>query len=553
MSKNASIDGFIPRRRVGNDAPFQGGLRPSMSNGLQPHTVVAKRREVATLAPHETVAKETTATGATGLSRQDIDQSLGTIDSTPRTEHKPRGKKRLQLGSKKRVIKWAALAIVLVLVGFGSYTGWKLLRASGNVFKGNILGLVQHQPLKEDGNGRSNIIVFGTSEDDAGHDGAYLTDSMMVVSIDQKNHNMYTFNVPRDLWVKYGRSCDAGNEGKINAVYVCYSNNAQDEDAGSAAVRDAVSKVTGLDIQYSVHVNYTVLKDAVDAVGGVDVDIEGDGPVPYGVKQGSILDRNFDWQCKYQCNYVKYAPGVHHLDGIHALYLARARGDVAPTYGLARANFDREVNQQKILKALQEKAVSTGTLTNYNAVNKLLDTVGTNLRTNFQTSEIRTLIDIAKDTKSSDIQSISLIDADPAVLSTSMIDGQSVVTPLGTYFDYSPISDYLKQRLSSDPVVREAAAIGVYNGGGPSGAAQDLATSLKNKGYNVVAVDNAGTDITSHYAIYDLSGGKKPKTLAKLESEYGVKVSTTQPPVTVTGEDIVIVIGPTPQPSQATK
>ena len=82
----------------------------------------------------------------------------------------------------------------------------------------------------------------------------------------------------------------------------------------------------------------------IDAVGGVDIDIQGSNGAP------GVLDRNFDWRCNYKCYMVKYDNGVHHLDGERALFLAMARGSVEPTYGLGNSNFDREKNQQKIIR-----------------------------------------------------------------------------------------------------------------------------------------------------------------------------------------------------------
>ena len=57
--------------------------------------------------------------------------------------------------------------------------------ASSHIFKGDIFGLIQQKELKADSNGRSNILLLGTSEDDPGHEGSYLTDSIMILSISQ--------------------------------------------------------------------------------------------------------------------------------------------------------------------------------------------------------------------------------------------------------------------------------------------------------------------------------------------------------------------------------
>ena len=60
--------------------------------------------------------------------------------------------------------------------------------------------------------------------------------------------------------------------------------------------------------------------------------------------------------------------GKHEMDGEKAMWFSRARGLVAPTYGLEQSNFDREKNQQLVLMALKSKATSTGTLTDFGKV-----------------------------------------------------------------------------------------------------------------------------------------------------------------------------------------
>jgi polyisoprenyl-teichoic acid--peptidoglycan teichoic acid transferase len=292
-----------------------------------------------------------------------------------------------------------------------------------------------------------------------------------------------------------------------------------------------------------VHVNNTVIKEAVDAVGGVDINLQGNGPVPYGVAPGSILDRNFDWRCGYKCYLVKYSPGVHHLDGEHALFLAMARGDVAPTYGLVDSNFDREKNQQKIIVALKQKAATTGTLTDIGKVTSLIDTLGTNLRTTFETSEIRTLMSIGSDVKPENIKSISLFNGDTPVVTTGNYGGASVVMPSAGIFDYTQIRQFLAQQLSTDPVTQEAAGVVVLNGSGVTGAGQTEADKLTKAGFIVKVVDTAPAGTYGPVAIYQVGTGMSA-TKAKLESRYGTTVKTSAPPVAVgSGTNFVIIIG----------
>ncbi|HRJ91218.1 MAG TPA: LCP family protein, partial [Candidatus Saccharibacteria bacterium] len=479
------------------------------------------------------------------VSRSEIDESLDGIDDEPQKKRRRFFRRRVKKvpTRKQRIIKRVILGVVLLLLAIVAYVGIRAFLASQQLFQGNIFDVFQNQPLKMDENGRSNIVIFGTSEDDPGHEGALLSDSIMLVSVDQNKKNAYLLSIPRDLWVKYGQACNSGYEGRINEVYSCFSADGKNEKAGANALKDKVGEVTGLDVQYYVHMNYGVLRDAVNAVGGVSVVIDSDDP-------RGIFDDNFDWKCKYQCNYVKYKNGPTGLmDGEHALALARARGASGNTYGLAGANFDREKYQQKILVALKERAASAGTLTNVGKVTALIDAMGKNLRTNFQTSEIQTLMKLGREVDAKEITSLSLNSEENVLVTGTNIGGASVLVPSAGIYEFGQIQAYVKKQLSSSAVVREAANVVVLNATAQAGVAQEEADLLEDKGYIVTTTGNAPAGNYGDYAVYAVSKDK-PGTKKALAKRYDVTVKTSKLPVVVAaGTDFVVIIGKVPSSS----
>src|SRR5665648_962443 len=190
------------------------------------------------------------------IGRADIDASLREIDdeqpNTPKKRRFFRHRKVKKVATRRK--KWTKRIIILfilLLVGVGAFVGIKAFIAGNTIFNGNIFGILQNKPLKMDTNGRSNILVFGTSEDDPEHQAGYLTDSILVLSIDQNKKNAFMVSVPRDLEVQYGAPCVSGYQGKINVVYGCNSDNGKDEAPGADALRKKVSEVLGLDIPVS--------------------------------------------------------------------------------------------------------------------------------------------------------------------------------------------------------------------------------------------------------------------------------------------------------------
>jgi len=544
MAQNRhSLDGFVPRRPGSAD-------RPNRRIGEHTDEIPSRFTKVDKQTPDASVVNR----GELGIARKDIDSSLKGIDIEDPKSKKggKKGRKKGPISKKKRIIRWTIIVLILAILGFGGFMAYKVLTAGGNIFKGSVLDIFQSQPLKEDANGRSNILILGTSEDDPGHGGAYLTDSMMIMSIDQDKKLVDMFSIPRDLYVEYGMACNSGYQGKINEYFNCVNTDWKSKSAEEERLtktRQFVGKIFGLDVQYAVHVNNTVIKQAVDAVGGVDVNIQGNGDVPYGVQPGSILDRNFDWRCNYKCYLVKYSPGVHHIDGLHALFLAQARGDSAPTYGLARSNFDREINQQKIIVALKEKAASSGTFTNPAKITGLLDALGNNLRTNFETKEIRTLMKLGSDIDSKNINRLNLSDGDKAVVESGSYGGASVVLPSAGAFNYTQIRALIKKALSSNDVVREGANVVVLNGSGKAGVAQTQADKLTSAGFTISGVDTAPAGTYGDVEVYQIGSGMA-KTKAKLESTFKVKVKTSAPPVSVAANtNFVVIFGKDPSNS----
>jgi anionic cell wall polymer biosynthesis LytR-Cps2A-Psr (LCP) family protein len=544
--QNTSIDGFVPRR-----AGAQLGEVHSASPKQATSAPRSPRREItSTPGPEAPVNKR-------ALRRSEIDDSLKNIDTPGDGGHKKR-KSPEQRAKRKKLIKRLLLLFFILLLSAGIFFAVRALSAGGNVFQGDPLGLTQHKPLKMDSNGRSNVLILGTSEDDPGHQGADLTDSMMILSVDQNKKNAYMISIPRDLYVKYGQACNSGYAGKINEYFNCVRENDDVEGTRAALTKEAgfVGEIFGMDVQYGVNVNYTVMRDLVNAVGGtITVNIESRNP------RGQ-MDSNFDWKCGVgdrkvsraevlrRCppngHFIDFPNGPVELNAEKALYLAQARGDKAPTYGFEQSNFDREKNQQKIVKAIREKAVSAGVLTNFGNVTKLIDALGNNLRTTFDTSEFQTLVNIARDTKTENIKSISLIDGDEPIMGTGMVNGMSVVRPNAGTYDYSALQALLKKNLSSDPVLREGASVVVLNGSGIAGVAQTEADKLKEKGYTISNVANAPAGDYPQYTVYQIGTGNSG-TAAQLKKLYNVTIQTTDPPIAVAeGTKFVVIVGSQP-------
>ena len=316
----------------------------------------------------------------------------------PKTENIVKSQKsKTKKSDRNKVPLWTkivmiALSVILVLIITAITLVYMLLSHSTAVFKGNPMDILISSELKKDENGQTNFLIFGTSEDAKGHGGQELTDSILVASINQENKSAKVFSVPRDLWVNYSvpgsepMSCTVGSQGKINATYLCAleeyrntMNGTSAKEAASLYFAKKISEVTGLSMHYYVAADWSAVKMIVDKIGGIDVDV-------YADDEDGIHD---------SCQNIDLKKGMYYnMNGDLAMKLARARNAAcAPgDYGLSRSNFDREINQQRIMNAIKNKVSSIGILMNPGQVMSIIDGLGDNLRTNIVMSEVRTLI-----------------------------------------------------------------------------------------------------------------------------------------------------------------
>ena len=359
-------------------------------------------------------------------------------------------RKKAEKKSRRKTPIWAKVVIVFLLlviavIGVGAYYFFNIYGAASGVLEGNPMdAFLNKKALEKDEYGRTNILVFGTAEDDEGHGGAMLTDSILVISFDQERKIASTFSVPRDLWVNYTVTgekqlwCSVGYKGKINATYYCKQNDADgDRDVAARYFAKKITEVTDAQIQYYVAVDFRVLRDIVNILGGIDVDVH------------ATDDRGIYDICMHNLTLKK---GMNYnLNGDQVLDLARAR-NAKGGYGLANSNFDREINQQRIINGIKNKALDIGILADVNKVKGMLESFGENVKTNITWAEMGTAIDVLTGLHG-DVESIDT----RSLYGTGRIGSQSVVIPKGanvnsesTLYNYNKIHLYLRDELDKD-------------------------------------------------------------------------------------------------------
>ncbi|HUD10621.1 MAG TPA: LCP family protein [Candidatus Saccharimonadales bacterium] len=327
----------------------------------------------------------------------------------------------------KKIAKRTALVLLLIILVVGGWVGWKFYENVSKTFGGSIWDIFHTTKLKGEDTGRVNILLAGNSADDPGHNGADLTDSIMIVSIDTRNNTAFMLSVPRDLYVDipgYGYS-------KINAAY---------EDGGMGLLDQVVSQNFNIPIDYHALINYTAFRDSVNAVGGITVDINSCDP-------NGLYDPDTDYATGGIL--VDLSNGEHSLNGEQALDLARARGDAYGSYGFCQSDFTREQDQRLMLLALKSKALSVGVLSNPVKLGNLFDSLGNNVKTDLTLSDARRLYQLSQKISNSSVKSASLndVNGNDLLQSYTSYDGESALIPAAGLSNYSAIQAYVSQLL----------------------------------------------------------------------------------------------------------
>jgi len=107
---------------------------------------------------------------------------------------------------------------------------------------------------------RVNFLLLGSDTDLKFAAGTYLTQSMIVVTVDPISHTVGMLSIPRDLWVRipgYGY-------GKIQIAY---------EIGGIATARATIEQNFGIPIDYYAWIGLQGFQKMIDTVGGVNMDL----------------------------------------------------------------------------------------------------------------------------------------------------------------------------------------------------------------------------------------------------------------------------------------
>jgi polyisoprenyl-teichoic acid--peptidoglycan teichoic acid transferase len=439
-----------------------------------------------------------------------------------------------------------ALAVVLAAaLAFVAIRGGVFLSrisSSGLGGLGSLFGMsaLQH---KLDSGQRVNILLLGYGGPN--HDGPYLTDSIMVISLDPVTHQTAYISIPRDTEVTIHAFSDPQRSVtlKINSAFAIamqpgdfgggLASRYDSSDRRDGAFRladDVVSQLTGLHIDYNVGADFGGFDKVVDAVGGVDLYV----PESFSI---DVPAGPNGWITQY------FAKGWQHMNGGTALRYVRGRytacsethwwsyrdgqrlcGGHPYTDADAReaSDFARAQRQQSFLEAFRQRALKLNEIAH---LPDLASSLESQIRTDMSLpGDAQALWSDQGQLRQNGVLHISLNNGNLLYDCTCDANGYTL-HPYGTG---AALRRFLTQVFEA-PSVKENVPIKLVDASGSGG---DLSSKWKDllgqMGFKKVT-DAGPAARAATSTVADGTGGKAKHTMGFLTSFFSAQPATTAP------------------------
>lgn len=411
------------------------------------------------------------------------------------------------------------LIIFVTLVGFFGFnvitSGENLAKTLGNVgLWGQIKYLIGSDDKKLAGEeeDRINILLLGMGG--AGHDGPYLTDTIMIASFKPSNNQVALTSIPRDLMVPI-----AGfGWRKINHANAF--GETKNPGLGAELTVEVISKTLDIPIHYYVRIDFAGFKKIIDDLGGVKVEVENtldDEKYPIPGKETATTSE------RYEHLYIEQ--GTQYMDGDLALKYVRSRQGK----GVEGNDFARSKRQQKVLMAVKDKALSVSTLVNPVKISKVMDTLSQHFSTNFKVYEMIRIFNLGKDIEAENITRQVFDDSANGLLYPTITeDGAFVLLPKAG--DFSEMQLAIKHVFEPAKVEEiKPKRVEIQNGTKITGLAYKTSQYLESLGYQIIEIGNAPTQDYQKTVIYNLKNGTSDKIAAELSELLGANIASAIP------------------------
>ena len=218
------------------------------------------------------------------------------------------------------------------------------------------------------------FLLLGVDSEDNGlnTNAAFNGDTLMVVTFNPDTLKTTMVSIPRDTYVPIACRNNAYSKINSSAAY------------GTSCVIETIQNFFDIGIDYYVKINFKGVVELVDALGGIEVDVE--APTYNADKyDGMMCEQNSDRE--FGNKLVCIEPGLQTLNGEEALAYARNR------HLYIGSDLDRIRHQQQVVEAIAKKGLSFSSIKDFQ---KILNAISNNIATNMDMNTMLSGYDVVK-------------------------------------------------------------------------------------------------------------------------------------------------------------
>jgi LCP family protein required for cell wall assembly len=416
-------------------------------------------------------------------------------------------------------IFWTILIVFFILFGIvfaKAYSfGNKVFVSHTSFFKkvSNVLLHGSAIQLKGEPDDRINILLLGYGGE--GHEGTYLTDTIIVASIKPSTNEVLLSSLPRDYYWEEGQA-------KINAAYALDMEKDKDPNKAGQRAAKAVEKITGLDIPYFATIDFKGFEKAVDKLGGLDIKVE-----------RTFTDAEYPDNAYGYLAPLTFNQGVQHMSGAKALQFARSRHGNNDE----GSDFARSKRQALVIEAFKGKLDSLNILSDTGKFSDLLNILSDHAHTNLDPAELLHLADIMKGEKAKVIS--QSLDPITELICDHVDEIAGYILQPCPDVSKKDIQDFFINGFDGAEIRAEGASVILENAGTNTSLYLSIKANLLSLGVTVFEVPYKGLAL-KRSVLYEVNS--KPATIRYLEDKLDLKVQQ-KPSQMTASSDLVLIVG----------
>lgn len=385
-----------------------------------------------------------------------------------------------------------------------------------------IRGTTGQVALTGEESGTVRVLLLGIGGE--GHDGPYLSDTIILAQIKLQTSEVSLTSIPRDYYVKLPQNF---GYRKINAAFAEGFNVNKNWDEAGRFAREVVGQISGMDIPYFAVVDFSGFEQAINQLDGIEVEVE----------------RTFtDYQ--YPDNTGGYLPpqtftaGMQHFDGRRALIYARSRHAA----GSEGSDFARSQRQQKIIQAFREKALKLNLVGDSGQIAQLLQTFASHFHTNLTPGQLLRLARIGQKIEHANIITTSLDPATGLICPQITEDGAYILAPCAGR-SAQDVKDYFTNAQAIGKLAKEKGVVWIATTEPKGATYRRVSDAFTAAGLTVWPITYSDVQ-PEQSVLYQVN--QKPATTDYIKTTLQAREVSLPPPnikIDATRSDIILILG----------